>query len=141
MPLRTHLLAFGNRVIENTLLALLLFVLCVQETVHTANQIGDEDGAANASKRPAWVDDDDSHVSVSLASETRIRKLRKTEEEDVVTGAEYTEKLRERFTTTYSAHQAWAEAREADDEDGIQQWAGEFWVTAKYIFPWFALRI
>lgn len=110
---------------RNTLLISSCLLLCVQDAAHAANQIKDEDGAASASKRPAWVDDDDSHVSVSLVSETRTRKLRKTEEEDVVTGAEYTEKLRERFTTTYSAHQAWAEAREADDEDGIQQWAGE----------------
>ena len=88
----------------------------------------EEDGEGQAQrKRAAWVDEDDETVTVSLASEKRVRKLRRTEEEDVLTGAEYTERLRERFAQTYSAHQSWAQAREADDENGILQWAGTGW--------------
>lgn len=85
---------------------------------------GDSEAESDAEKkRPAWVDDDDENVLVSLASEKRVRKLRKTEDDDVVTGREYTERLRERFASTYSAHQGWAQVREEDDGD-VLQWAG-----------------
>jgi hypothetical protein len=83
----------------------------------------DSDDDDEERKRPAWVDDDDEQVLVSLAAEKRIRKLRKTEDDDLVTGAEYTQRLRERFISTYSAHQGWAAAREEDEND-VLQWAG-----------------
>jgi U3 small nucleolar RNA-associated protein 18 len=41
-----------------------------------------------------WEDSDDERVMISLASETRLRKLRVTEEEDIVNGKEYIWRLR-----------------------------------------------
>lgn len=50
------------------------------------------------SKYPAaWEDSDDERTLVSLASVPRLRKLRRTETEDVVTGKEYVGRLRKQF--------------------------------------------
>ncbi|KAK1998572.1 U3 small nucleolar RNA-associated protein [Colletotrichum falcatum] len=46
---------------------------------------------------PAWEDSDDERLTVSLATATRLRKLRLTEAEDVVSGAEYSRRLRTQF--------------------------------------------
>ncbi|KAK8206645.1 U3 snoRNP protein [Zalaria obscura] len=55
----------------------------------------DEDGL---SRRPAaWEDSDDERMVISLASVPRLRKLRRTEAEDVITGREYTKRLRKQF--------------------------------------------
>ncbi|KAL9110905.1 MAG: hypothetical protein Q9187_007993, partial [Circinaria calcarea] len=50
---------------------------------------------------PAWVDSDDERISVSLASNPRLRKLRRNEGEDIVSGREYTKRLREQFERLY----------------------------------------
>ena len=46
-------------------------------------------------KVPAWQDEDDEDIRVSLTSANRLRKLRKIEGEDEVSGTEYTKRLRE----------------------------------------------
>ncbi|KYG45529.1 hypothetical protein M433DRAFT_154402 [Acidomyces richmondensis BFW] len=74
-----------------------------------------DDGAANNADQPteansekeddflpskypaAWEDSDDERTLVSLASVPRLRKLRRTETEDVVTGKEYAARLRRQF--------------------------------------------
>ncbi|KAJ5272087.1 hypothetical protein N7524_005356 [Penicillium chrysogenum] len=45
-----------------------------------------------------WYDSDDDRLAVSLASQARLRKLRDTEAEDVVSGKEYVRRLRRQFT-------------------------------------------
>ena len=45
-------------------------------------------------RKPAWEDDDDRRLLVSLQSNTRLRKLRKDVDEDVVDGIEYERRLR-----------------------------------------------
>ncbi|OLN88676.1 putative U3 small nucleolar RNA-associated protein 18 [Colletotrichum chlorophyti] len=50
-----------------------------------------------ASDAPAWEDSDDERLTISLATATRLRKLRLTEAEDVVSGAEYSRRLRQQF--------------------------------------------
>ncbi|KAJ5415492.1 hypothetical protein PENPOL_c006G09816 [Penicillium polonicum] len=45
-----------------------------------------------------WYDSDDERLAVSLASQARLRKLRNTEAEDVVSGKEYVRRLRRQFT-------------------------------------------
>lgn len=45
----------------------------------------------------AWEDSDDERLTVSLASVAMLRKLRKTEAEDVVSGREYIKRLRRRY--------------------------------------------
>lgn len=48
-------------------------------------------------KAPAWVDPDDASLTVSLASNTRLRKLRDALAEDEVNGKDYERKLRRQF--------------------------------------------
>ncbi|WEW57970.1 U3 snoRNP protein [Emydomyces testavorans] len=45
----------------------------------------------------AWEDSDDERITVSLATHDRMRKLRLTEAEDLVTGKEYVNRLRRQF--------------------------------------------
>ena len=46
---------------------------------------------------PAWVDSDDERVTVSLASDSRLRKLRLTEHEDLVDGRTYVRRLQQQY--------------------------------------------
>ncbi|KAM0237727.1 hypothetical protein ACHAPO_004379 [Fusarium lateritium] len=76
-------------------------------------------GAANVTQAakptdwnaPAWEDSDDDRLAVSLAGATRLRKLRKTEAEDLVSGTEYSQRLRQQYLRL-NPLPAWA--RESD---------------------------
>ncbi|KAH6689026.1 U3 small nucleolar RNA-associated protein [Plectosphaerella plurivora] len=46
---------------------------------------------------PAWEDSDDERLTVSLAGVSQLRKLRISADEDVVSGAEYAQRLRRQF--------------------------------------------
>ncbi|KAI1823968.1 Indigoidine synthase A like protein-domain-containing protein [Xylaria intraflava] len=46
---------------------------------------------------PAWEDSDDERLTISLASATQLRKLRTSEADDVVSGTEYTLRLRQQY--------------------------------------------
>ncbi|KAK4170240.1 WD40-repeat-containing domain protein [Cladorrhinum sp. PSN259] len=50
---------------------------------------------------PAWEDSDDERLTVSLATASRLRKLRTYEGEDVVNGTEYSERLRQQYLRLY----------------------------------------
>ena len=45
----------------------------------------------------AWQDSDDERMVVSLASVPRLRKLRRTEAEDVISGKDYVRRLRKQY--------------------------------------------
>lgn len=57
------------------------------------------DAATSDSPRraPAWTDPDDANIQVSLASHTRLRKLRDAPAEDTVGGREYERRLRRQY--------------------------------------------
>ncbi|KAI9767451.1 MAG: hypothetical protein M1840_005680 [Geoglossum simile] len=60
------------------------------------------DGAIQTiANAPVWEDSDDERMMVSLASNPRLRKLRLTESEDLVSGKEYTERLRRQYERLY----------------------------------------
>jgi WD40 repeat protein len=59
----------------------------------------------------AWEDSDDDRLGISLANHTRLRKLRLTEAEDVVSGTEYSRRLRQRYLLLHPAP-AWAKEAE-----------------------------
>ncbi|XXG94586.1 hypothetical protein Hte_000843 [Hypoxylon texense] len=46
---------------------------------------------------PAWEDSDDERLTISLADASQLRKLRISEGEDVVSGTEYTRRLRQQY--------------------------------------------
>ncbi|PHH91202.1 hypothetical protein CDD83_1308 [Cordyceps sp. RAO-2017] len=60
---------------------------------------------------PLWEDSDDDRLAISLAGATRLRKLRITEAEDVVSGTEYCRRLRLQYLRLHPAP-AWARQTE-----------------------------
>lgn len=46
----------------------------------------------------AWHDADDDNLRVDIATSSRLRKLRKSEKEQVISGTEYTQRLRDQFS-------------------------------------------
>ncbi|KAI1169557.1 WD40 repeat-like protein [Nemania sp. FL0916] len=46
---------------------------------------------------PAWEDSDDERLTISLANATQLRKLRTSEADDIINGAEYTFRLRQQY--------------------------------------------
>ena len=51
--------------------------------------------------KPAWDDSDDERLVVSLASVPQLRKLRDTEDDDMVNGKEYVRRLRRQYERLY----------------------------------------
>ncbi|KAI0022236.1 Indigoidine synthase A like protein-domain-containing protein [Xylariomycetidae sp. FL0641] len=66
----------------------------------------------SAKDAPAWEDSDDDRLTVSLAGASQLRKLRISEAEDVIDGAEYTRRLRQQYLRLNPLPQ-WA--KEADE--------------------------
>jgi U3 small nucleolar RNA-associated protein 18 len=58
--------------------------------------------------QPAWIDSDDDRLTVSLASNTRLRKLRDTEADDIISGREYIRRLRRQYERLHPTP-AWVE--------------------------------
>ena len=56
-----------------------------------------EDKAEEDADAPAWEDSDDDRLAISLADASRLRKLRISEAEDVVSGTEYSRRLRQQY--------------------------------------------
>lgn len=89
-----------------------------------------EDETLRTRQPAAWEDSDDERTLVSLASVPRLRKLRRTEAEDVVNGKEYARRLRKQFQLLNPAPE-WAHTamqrparkkrRLSGDEDSSQE--------------------
>lgn len=60
---------------------------------------------------PAWDDSDDERLTVSLANVSQLRKLRISEREDMISGTEYTNRLRQQYLRLYP-HPTWAQEAE-----------------------------
>lgn len=58
--------------------------------------------------QPAWIDSDDDRLIISLASNTRLRKLRDTEADDIIRGREYIQRLRRQYERLHPTP-AWAD--------------------------------
>ncbi|KAF9924478.1 U3 small nucleolar RNA-associated protein 18 [Mortierella alpina] len=58
--------------------------------------------------KPAWVDEDDKTLAISLKSVNRLKKLRKEENEDVVNGVDYEQRLRRQFEKVHPVP-SWAQ--------------------------------
>jgi U3 small nucleolar RNA-associated protein 18 len=68
----------------------------------------EEDDEFKDPNPPAWIDSDDERITVSLASNPRLRKLRITADEDSINGKEYTKRLRRQFERLYPVPE-WAD--------------------------------
>jgi hypothetical protein len=78
-----------------------------------------EDSSQKGGQTSAWVDEDDENLTISLQKMDRVRKLRSSLADDLVTGSAYEEKLRERYQTTMSATSRtdWAKLPQSSDDD------------------------
>ncbi|PUU82712.1 WD40-repeat-containing domain protein [Tuber borchii] len=63
---------------------------------------------------PAWQDSDDEMLTISLANRGLLRKLRDTESEDLISGKEYSARLRRQFERIYPVPE-WAAAAGGSD--------------------------
>jgi len=93
------------------------------------NEAQEEDDSeldeGESSAKPAWVDDDDLELSIDLMQTNRLRKLRKSKQEEVghMDGSELEKRLRKRFegSTMANARTDWARLDvpkpNGDDED------------------------
>ncbi|KAJ4394679.1 U3 snoRNP protein [Gnomoniopsis smithogilvyi] len=79
-----------------------------QITTTTATHEAEESGP-----QPAWVDSDDERLTVSLAGVKQLRKLRETEADDFVSGAEYARRLRLQYLK-FNPLPSWAKEATAD---------------------------
>ncbi|KAI8092998.1 WD40-repeat-containing domain protein [Halteromyces radiatus] len=61
----------------------------------------DDDDQVIYQGKAAWQDEDDNLLEISLKGTNRLRKLRKNEEEDVISGKEYERRLRTQFNKMY----------------------------------------
>ena len=79
-------------------------------------------------RKPAWVDHNAAKLKVSIDDVSRLRKLKKTESEQVIEGADYAARLKEHYVNTMQGSDmfAWAQPKEstrkntdamADDDD------------------------
>ncbi|KAF9582261.1 U3 snoRNP protein [Lunasporangiospora selenospora] len=79
--------------------------------------------------KPAWVDEDDKALVVSLTSVNRLKKLRKEESEDVVNGIDYEQRLRRQFEKVYPvpnwAHPDGSRKRGRDTGDSDSEYSDE----------------
>ncbi|KAI7869788.1 WD40-repeat-containing domain protein [Spinellus fusiger] len=78
-----------------------------QDDSDDASQTEDASKVYGYSQKPAWEDTDDSRLQISLQSMNRLKKLRKSEQEDIVSGTEYERRLRKQFAKIYP-RPAWA---------------------------------
>ncbi|TAQ89220.1 hypothetical protein B7494_g2451 [Chlorociboria aeruginascens] len=86
----------GDRVAEGDLEAQLFFLDSAPSAVDV-NLLMPRAPSEDGGEMPAWEDSDDDRLAVSLAGNTRLRKLRVNPEEDIVSGREYTRRLRRQF--------------------------------------------
>jgi U3 small nucleolar RNA-associated protein 18 len=78
------------------------------DVLDSASGIAAAATSAGAEPVSVWADADDETHSVSLASVNRFRKVRTTEDEDVVSGKEFNRRMRKQFKSI-NQDAAWAE--------------------------------
>lgn len=83
-------------------------------------------------RQPAWEDDADEEERIEISSESQLKKLRDTEDETVVSGKKFTQKLKRQFEKIYG-DASWADldkktrkdsSSEDDEDDSVLTRAG-----------------
>lgn len=81
---------------------------------HEEGGEGEEEEEEEDDDLPAWQDSDDEMLTISLANRGLLRKLRDTESEDLISGKEYSARLRRQFERIYPVPE-WAAASGGSD--------------------------
>lgn len=75
----------------------------VDRTANNASSVYEEDAAytneisdleETEQRKPAWIDDEEEKTAINIAKVNRLRKLRKEEDESVISGSAYVSRLR-----------------------------------------------
>lgn len=86
------------------------------------------DRQPNHRRQAVWHDPDDAAISVEVAGKNRLRKLRQHEEEQVLSGREYEQRLRQLYARM-NPRTTWAKldkaARQRSQDDGNSDTEGE----------------
>ncbi|XP_073063476.1 U3 small nucleolar RNA-associated protein 18 homolog isoform X2 [Primulina eburnea] len=69
-------------------------VLSVYEEDVEMSKRGVEGGEGNKQRKPVWVDEEEEKITVDISKVNRLRKLRKEENESVISGSAYIARLR-----------------------------------------------
>ncbi|KAM3339630.1 U3 small nucleolar RNA-associated protein 18 [Capsicum galapagoense] len=77
-------------------------------------------------RKPVWVDEEEEKTSINIASVNRLRKLRKEEGEDVISGSTYVERLRAQYAklnpgTEWAKIDFQVRSYSSDDEDSNEE--------------------
>ncbi|KAL9017950.1 MAG: hypothetical protein Q9185_004741 [Variospora sp. 1 TL-2023] len=94
-----------------------LFIIDSGQTVPLELSLPERESSSDRSE-VAWHDSDDDHVMVSLQNNPRLRKLRNYEGEDLVSGNEYTKRLRRQFERLYPAPDWASRTRDHKNQTG-----------------------
>lgn len=73
-------------------------------------------GGRQVERRPAWVDPHSAKMKVSIDDVSRLRKLKKTEDEVVIEGADYATRLKDHYLTRIQGQHSmfdWAKPKQA----------------------------
>ncbi|GME80039.1 unnamed protein product [[Candida] boidinii] len=79
----------------------------------------DEDSDKENDDADAWYDSDDENITISLISNDKLKKLRKKETDDSISGNSYIRRLRNQFERIYPKPE-WANKFEEDEEDRVK---------------------
>ncbi|MCD7446413.1 U3 small nucleolar RNA-associated protein 18 [Datura stramonium] len=77
-------------------------------------------------RKPVWVDEEEEKTTIKIASVNRLRKLRKEEGEDVISGSTYVERLRAQHAklnpgTEWAQIDSQGRSYSSDDEDSDEE--------------------
>ncbi len=85
----------------------------------------EEEEKEKREEEEAWADSDDEEVQVDLQRNAKLRRLRKYEEEQVISGREYQERLKEQHEKTVQGSMDWlredtgGDKREMDEDEAF----------------------
>lgn len=93
-----------------------------EESSNTTLATIEEAPVAPKSATPAWFDPSDDKLEVDLVQVNRLRKLRKTQREETVSGREYSQRLREQFAkaNAHTGVAGWSQLPDGDAGSGSE---------------------
>ncbi|XP_057439566.1 U3 small nucleolar RNA-associated protein 18 homolog [Lotus japonicus] len=88
--------------------------------------VGSRDGYDALQRKPAWVDEEEENITVNIGKVNRLRKLRKEEDESLISGSEYVSRLRaQHVKLNRGADWAQPDSRTKGDESSDDELTGE----------------
>lgn len=109
-------------------------------------EVKGHDEARSKGRQPVWVDDADEVERVDISADPLLRKLRSTEDETVVSGRKFSQKLKQQFEKIYgdggwadldrkTKNETDSEDDDDNDEDSILKRAGNLLTSKSDYLP------